>query len=271
MRAILPLAAALLATVFVASPARGQSTVYVQLDYIAVPAGAESAYLALERDIWRPIHAERQRRGHLLNWQLYDVMYAPPGLDYDYVTANVYGDLVSAELDELDDVIRAALPGQDPEAVLDGTRATREIVHSELWALVTSLGPTGQDGPQGRHLALNFMAAPEAGRAEYFAVENSIWAPIHQVRADDGSMGGWALYSLVLPRGSALDYQFGTVDFFDDIDSAAAGITDAQISQAHPDRSQAEIDAMMDRTDASRTIYKTELWTVIAGLGAPDG
>lgn len=249
--------------------AQDSGTVYVRLDYVSVTPGEEAPYLALERDVWRPVHEERRRRGDLLNWMIYDVEFAPPGLAYSHVVASVHSDLANAETVDLSELVQAVHPGQSPDAVLARTASARRVVHSELWALVSNITPEGAEAPAGRHLAVNFMSVPENGRAEYFSVENEVWAPIHQVRADDGSMGGWALYSLVLPRGEVLDYQFGTVDFFDGLDAAAAQITGGQIRQAHPGATELEVDAMLDRTDAARSIYKTEIWTLVGSLDPP--
>lgn len=77
-----------------AGPALAQEAppVYVQLDYMRVAEGAAAEYVALERDVFRPVHEERRRRGDLHGWSLYDMVLAEPGAPYDFVTVNVYTD-----------------------------------------------------------------------------------------------------------------------------------------------------------------------------------
>jgi hypothetical protein len=244
---------------------------YLHVSYMRVDPAAGDDYASLEREVWRPVHAERRRRGAIQGWSLYRVEYAPPGTGYDYVTVTVYDALSKMEGEGREAAFQAAHPDADVDAMTGRTLAAREEVHSEIWALVEAIQPEGAPGPVGRYVAVNFMDVPLDGGAEYFSMEREVWAPIHQVRADDGSMGGWALYSLVLPQGEAMDYRFGTVDFFEDLDAATAGITGAQIQRAHGEASEDEVDAMMDRTDRARAIHKTELWTLIDSLEGPDG
>ncbi|MDX1531291.1 MAG: hypothetical protein R3362_07180, partial [Rhodothermales bacterium] len=92
--------------------------------------------LAVERDVWRPIHEERMRRGLLAGWSLYQVLFAPPDASYNYATVNVFTDF--AQLDgaasevEMAEIMAAAHPGADVDALMERTMASREIVHTEV-------------------------------------------------------------------------------------------------------------------------------------------
>ena len=251
--------------------AQEPQAIYLELDFMRVAPEGVAEYEAVERDVWLPIHEERRRRGELLNWSLYRIEYAPANSLYDYVTVNVYDNLADLEWTGWEEVVQVALPDEDMDAVMERTMAARELVYSELWALVESVQTQEALGPTGQYIAVNYMDVPIDGRAEYLSMEREVWAPIHQIRASEGTMNGWALYSLVFPRGDAMDYSFGTVDFFADLDAATSGITGGEIGRAHPGSTEAEVDEMMERTDQARTIFKTELWSLVASLSGPDG
>lgn len=249
--------------------AQPERTVYLKVDYMKVPPGGGEEYIAIEQDIWKPVHEERMRRGLLTNWSLYDVSYTTPDAPYSYVTINVFEDFERLEMTPSEEIFAAAHPEGDYEAMMERTMAAREIVHAEVWQLVDTAVSTTETGPPGRYLVVNFMDAPAGAGEEYLAAESDIWKPIHQHRIDAGRMSGWAIYSLVLPRGEAMHYNFGTVDFFNEPNDVVGTVDDATIRASHPDVSEAGIEAMMTRTNEARSIFKSELWTLIdtaAGL-----
>lgn len=249
--------------------AQSERAVYLLVDYMKVPTGGEAEYVAMEQEIWKPVHEERMRQGLLTNWSLYEVSYTTPDAPYDYVTLNVFDSFEHLEMDPAEDLFAAAHPDGDYDAMMERTMAAREIVHAEVWQLVNTAVSTTETGPPGRYLVVNFMDAPAGAGEEYLAAESDIWKPIHQRRIDSGIMSGWAIYSIVLPRGEAMRYNFGTVDFFNDPNHVVGVIDDATIRASHPAVSEAGIEAMMARTNEARTIYKSDLWTLIdtaAGL-----
>lgn len=256
-----------------AAPALAQApqTVYVHLTYMKVAPGAEMDYVDLEREVWRPIHEEQRRRGELLNWNLYGVAFAPFETPYDYVAVTAFSDLDYLESDGWEDAFRAVHPDADYDDVIGRTQRAREIIHTEVWALLESATAEGETDLGGQYIAVNFMDVSAEGSAEYLATEREVWAPIHQVRASEGRMRGWGLYSIVFPRGETMNYRFGTADFFDSLADAADGITGGEIRRAHAGTTQEQIDAMMDRTDQARKIYKTEIWEWTDGLAPVDG
>ncbi|MEJ2312015.1 MAG: hypothetical protein P8Y10_10345 [Gemmatimonadales bacterium] len=67
---LLPLLAALAVPGSAVSQEEG-GTLYFQVDYMKVPEGGGDAYLAVERDLWKPIHKERVRQGTIMSWSVY--------------------------------------------------------------------------------------------------------------------------------------------------------------------------------------------------------
>ena len=251
---------AFLGTAVPAALAQAPSPLYVVLDYMKVPAGEGDAYVQMEQEIWKPIHEERIRRGLITNWAVYGVWFAPPDVDYSYVTVNVVDDFGKLDAPYPEDLYATVHPRRDFDAMMKRTEAAREIVHTEVWQILDTAAPEGREAPDAPYVVVNYMQVPSGGGSDYVAAEREIWKPLHQARIDNGQMHGWNLYSLMLPSGSVMNYSYGTADFYDELADRAAPFPMDLLQQAHAGASQAELDAMMDRTPEVRTIYKTELW-----------
>src|SRR5438445_251111 len=64
---------------------------YVQIDYMKVEPGKGGEYLRAVRELWKPIHEERVKKGLILAWGIAGMRYpAGASREYDYVTATYY-------------------------------------------------------------------------------------------------------------------------------------------------------------------------------------
>jgi hypothetical protein len=105
----------------------------VEVSCMKVDPLKEEEYLRLEHDIWKPMHQERIKRGHMRSWTLYEVRY-PVGSqrECDYHTVNVYGSL--ADIDRpLADVVAKVHPNTPIADLARRTITSRDMVHGELW------------------------------------------------------------------------------------------------------------------------------------------
>ena len=262
------LVAVFLASAALVGPALAQdpSSIYIQVDYMKVLPGMETEYMAVEREIWKPVHEERQRRGDLLDWGLYNTMYASPDAAYDFVTVNMYRGPTQVDGSGWEAAMQAAHPQAEINALVERTRAAREVVRTELWALLSSVQAEGEEMPTGKYLAFNYMAVPSGAGPEYVATERGVWVPVHQARTRMGMMSGWGLYNLVLPRGASMTYNYATIDFFEDMGDVLGQITWNMMSEAHGGAPRTEVDEMTERTEEARTIHTTELWSRVDSL-----
>ena len=112
--------------------------IYV-IDYMKVEPGTEQDYIEAETELWKPVHAERIRRGLMHAWSLYKVRY-PDGTqrDYDYVTVNVFDSFEDSERNPYA-LFPVVHPRIDIKAVERRTLAARSLVRGELWYLVDHL------------------------------------------------------------------------------------------------------------------------------------
>jgi hypothetical protein len=98
-----------------------------------VEPGKAGEYLSMERDLWKPVHQDRIRSGHMTSWSLYQVDY-PYGTDapYNYVTVNVFSSLQDLERDVAADFGKVH-PKIKISEVFSRTMGARQLARGELW------------------------------------------------------------------------------------------------------------------------------------------
>lgn len=107
--------------------------VVVEVGCMKVDPVKNDEYLKLEHDIWRPMHQERIKQGHMRSWTLYEVRY-PAGSqrECDYRTVNTYNSYADTELPIA--AIAAKVHPNIPIAELARRTYTgRDMTHGELW------------------------------------------------------------------------------------------------------------------------------------------
>ncbi|MEO1478582.1 MAG: hypothetical protein AAFV01_08405, partial [Bacteroidota bacterium] len=112
-------------------PAVAQSAdrVFVQIDYVAVPEGGETDYLAVEREIWKPIHQERVRAGLIEDWVVLEARLATTTSAYNYLTLTIFDDFAQLESAIPGSIVAKAHPDADTEVMMDRTLDSRDILH----------------------------------------------------------------------------------------------------------------------------------------------
>lgn len=242
-------------------------TLYFQVDHMQVPEGNGDAYLAVERDLWKPIHEERIRQGTILSWNVYSVRAGAPNSGYNYVTVTVLDDLAKLENPFPEGTFEAAFPAGPPEGFWERTFEARKQVHTEIWQSIDAAQATGESGPSGRYIVVNFMLVPVGGESEYVSMEQEAYKPLHRARIDAGLMSGWGLYGLTLPGGKVMHYNFATVDFYDGLGDVVEPWGPEIMEVAHPGATEATVQEMIERANRARTIYKSELWELMESTG----
>jgi hypothetical protein len=105
----------------------------VQVAFMKVDPARNAEYLALERDIFRPIFQERIKQGMSRSWTVYSVRF-PTGTkrEYDYAVVNTYNSL--ADLDRSTIEVAAKVHPNIPQAdLVRRTLAARDLVRGEVW------------------------------------------------------------------------------------------------------------------------------------------
>jgi hypothetical protein len=260
---LLPLLAALAVPGSALSQEEG-GTLYFQVDYMKVPEGGGDAYVAVERDLWRPIHEERVRQGTVMSWSVYGVRAGAPHSGYNYVTVTVFDDFAKLENPFPEGTFEAAFPAGVPEGFWERTFEARKQVHTEIWQAIDAAQAAGESGPSGRYILVNYMLVPVGGESEYVSMEQEDWKPLHQAEIDAGLRSGWGVYGLAFPSGKVMHYNFGTVDYFENLADIVAPLDPDVLEATHPG---ATLQEMIERANRARTIYKSELWEAMESTG----
>ncbi len=229
-----------------------QPTLYLQVDCMK---STSSDYADVETEIWQPMHQEMVNQGKKNTWALYWVLFGDRS-DCDYYTVNTYlGEEQLNDPTSFADVFASVHPGKDWEEVGKKTSASREMIWSELWTWVDGIPPA-----EHRFAQVNQMRGHDGTNA--VRKEREIWKPIHQVLTDEGHRAGWGLYSLWTPYGTAMPYNYGTVDFLTKLGPTPVR---AAAKTAHPDMEMSAINQIMED---SRDLVRGETWMLVASVQA---
>ena len=139
--------------------------------------------------------------------------------------------------------------------LMDRTLAAREHVATELWVLLDRT-----DIQAHRFAVINRMFADDP--VAYERMESEVFKAGHQVLIDSGDRSGWAAYALVSPIGSAIPYNYGTVDFVNDL--GPVPMAEAMLA-GNPDR---DLDAMHELLEL-RDHVLSETWALVAATDPP--
>jgi hypothetical protein len=250
-----------------AVPARAQGA-YVQVDYMKALPGMERAYVDLERDVWKPYHQALVDAGRRAGWALYAVR-SPAGTaaDHDFVTFNGYPSFAGMATPYAGDILAGLGVDKDPDTLEREAEATREVVREEIWQLVDRV-PAREGEEPARYAVVNYMSVPAGGAADYLAVEQGIWRPVHEARVAEGQAAGWGLYEVRFPGGSEVGYSFVAVDFYAAFGDLEVPATPEVIEKAYPSIDATALAALGDRTNAVRQVVRTELWQLLEATAA---
>ena len=224
-----------------------QPLLYVSVDCMKSTA---PDYPILETEIWQPMHQELVNKGQINSWALYWVRFGDRSR-CDYYTVTSY--LGEAQLNagpSFDEAFAAVHKGKNFEKTMGMTWAARQHVASELLVLIDSTAIN-----EHRYAIVNKMYAKDPDA--YESMERRVFKPGHQALVDDGYRSGWGLYELVSPVGTAVPYNFGTVDFVDHL--SPVPMAEAML-QAHPNRDLEAIHEMLQL----REHISSETWLLIA-------
>jgi hypothetical protein len=104
------------------------------------------------------------------------------------------------------------------------------------------------------------MKVKSGNEGKYMDAENNIWKPVHKQFVKDGSRVGWSVWQAVYPGGVGSDFQYATTDYLADFSKVGAADMEGAFSKAHSGKN---IDQLMQETNDSRDLVRTELWRVV--------
>ena len=112
---------------------------YILVNRMKVKPGMESAYVEMERDIYKPIHEELIKRGLMSHWGLWITWPFKEG-QARYTTVDGYRDLAQLTAGG-EDVLSSVHPDMTWDELNEKIMKLREVVSTELWELVDFVFP----------------------------------------------------------------------------------------------------------------------------------
>jgi hypothetical protein len=110
---------------------------YIQVDLMRPAAGKTADYIKMEKETFLPLHKERIKMGILKGWGLYEkLMPVDPRMEFEYVTVNYYDDLNKMS-EGYAESVKKLFPQKDMNAMLNEMEATRTMVQSGIWKLMS--------------------------------------------------------------------------------------------------------------------------------------
>ncbi len=251
------------------SLAQTNETRYLKVDYWAVPETGSAEYIDVETTLWKPLHQERLDRGIIKSWNFYEVMVGRKGVQYDYVTINIFDDFGMIDYFDLDDIISTVYPDMDRDELMNRTLASRSNVHTEIWRVEGTVTGGDSENPGGEYVTVNFMDASE-GTGEFRKMEFDFWWAIHELRVERDILNSWAMYSLVFPEGTSRNYTYFTIDYYDRLGDIEEPVGMPLARIAHPDKSDEGLSNLFKKTGDARSVYKVELWKRVDFIINPE-
>lgn len=127
-----------------------------------------------------------------------------------------------------------------------------------------------QESSRPVYLVVDYMKPAPGRAADYVRAEQEVFLPIHQKHVDAGHKLRWLLYQVQLPGSMAHDYDYVTVNLYNDLRKLETneGILEA-FQEVFPGK---EVATVVNPVLDTRQIVRREIWRLTdtaAPLGAP--
>ena len=225
--------------------------------------GKSAEYVKAEREIWKKLHQERIKRGLITAWSLYAVRY-PSGTDapYDYVTVtriqgmknleNPWGTL-------LQDVQKILTKEEYNSA--GSVELLRNLTNKSVYSMEDFVAAKPNAATPSKYQMVNMMKVAPGKGDDYIKMEKNTVKPILAEMMKTGGRAAWGLYSLMLPNGDSMPFNYVTSDFYDKWEDIAAPSDFPKIlAKVHPGMTA---EAFEKQIFGARTLVRRELWELI--------
>ena len=247
-----------------ASAQQNEPQAFVLVDCLKIPFENEAKYLDFIKSTVVPIQKERIKQGTIVAWFLYKVRFTGAGDNYNYAVVSLFDNPANIESPMKGLDVGKVFPGKDLNKVLTEANSLRTIVSSTLLQRQSFVYPPSGPG-NFKYLQIDYMKVPQGKEGEYYDIETTVWKPVHNEFIKAGSRVGWSFWGRVFPAGTGMDFQYITVNYFADWSKIGAADYNSAFAKAHPGKDMNELGK---RTDASRSLVKSELWEVVERVAA---
>jgi len=108
-------------------------------------------------------------------------------------------------------------------------------------------------------MTVEFMKVPEGKQEQWLTLERE-WKPMHELRVKDGSIQSWAAIAQTVPGDESNGPVYATVTTYRGWPDPTKMNFEVLAKKAHP---QGDVNALMQQTQAARSMVRTEIWQVL--------
>jgi len=109
---------------------------YYQISFMKTKPGQDA--LKMERELWKPIHADRVNTGQINSWTIMQPVYAGPH-PYDYITVETANSMDNFTHTDYEQIMTKGWGKEKLESGEARTMAARDLVGNEVWVEVESV------------------------------------------------------------------------------------------------------------------------------------
>lgn len=240
--------------------------IYVGVNFIKVHSGKQEQYRQLVEKYGKKVNEYLFKNQNLLGWYWYKVlMPAGSSADYDYAVVNITGSLAPL-LDfpmSAKETYKKVYPEMTDKMISDVQAQfdeCRHIVRREIYTPVQGAHTDeAPNAPPSKYMQVDLMH-PAAGKTEdYIKMEKETFLPLHKERINMGILKGWGLYEKIMPVDTRMDYEYVTVNFYDDLNKLNDGFPESA-KKVFP---QKDLNALFNETAAIRTMEQSSVWKLM--------
>jgi len=247
--------------------------IYVGVNFIKLHPGKQEQFRQLVEKYGKKVNEYLFKNQNLMGWYLYQVLM-PSGssTDFDYASVNITGSL-AALLDfpmSTKDMYKKVFPEMTDKMISDVQAQfdeCRHIVRREIYSPVEGAHTDDTpNAPPSKYMQVDLMH-PAAGKtADYIKMEKETFLPLHKERVKMGILKSWGLYEKIMPVDTRMEYEYVTVNFYDDLNKLGDGYAES-VKKLFP---QKDMNAMFNETEATRTMVQSGIWKLMNYVDASN-
>lgn len=175
--------------------AQEENALYLEFAFMQVDDEMNSAYQETEA-FWEKIHEQRVKNGDIIGWDLWSMHPIGTKQGARYLTVTLFNDPVKMMGGgDFMKAVKGAYPDMTDEEIdakMAHTSKSRDLTHQVFFQQVNTVNDS-YEMPLGTIAVMNFMKAKPGKAWDYEKMEDEIYKPMHQKRADAGGLEMWGI------------------------------------------------------------------------------
>ena len=234
---------------------------YAVVSYFKVDPGKATAYVKMEKELWKPIHQARLKAGEILGWYCFGVDFAGSGSEYNYVTVTVVENLAKMDNVDFQKWFKTVHPKRPIEEITKTTTDARVMVRSELIRRVGAAVPAKAPEKRAPMISVSFFNALPGKEEAYSKLVSDVFMPVSKAMVEADPAADFGFWEVWLPNGSSATYNYvgeGALPSYASMSDEEGGKKyDEVFKKVHPHLDQKQMREMLT---SMRTRVKQEIW-----------